>query len=171
MFLPESIYNRIPQVWILMGLMFFSCGAYLGFEYKMIWIYLAMGTISLLRGIWVYNVRSEIQRQQHLEFLREAREERDRAAAEKKSNEEQSAEDQPAEDQPAEEQPAEDQPAMTAQSEPPVEPALTEQDTLPEMASEQAANDSVVITEPRAREPGEPVQYDPYDSLATRQHK
>ncbi len=161
MFLPESIYNRIPQVWILMGLMFFSCGAYLGFEYKMIWIYLGMGTISLLRGIWVYNVRSEIQRQQHMELLREAREERDRAAAEKKSNEEQSAEDQS----------AENQPATTAQSEPPVEPAVTEQDTLPEMASEQAANDSVVVTEPRAREPGEPVQYDPYDSLATRQHK
>ncbi len=161
MFLPESIYNRIPQVWILMGLMFFSCGLYLGFEYKMIWIYLVMGTISLLRGIWVYNVRSEIQRQQHLEFLREAREERDRAAAEKKSNEEQSAEDQP----------PEDQSAVTAQSEPTVDQAVTEQDTPPEMASEQAANDSIVITEPRAREPGEPVQYDPYDSLATRQHK
>ena len=161
MFLPESIYNRIPYIWILMGLMFFSCGLYLGFEYLMIWAYLGMGTISLLRGIWIYNARSEVQRQRHLESLQEARETREQAAAEKKSDEEQSAEDQP----------AEDQSAATAQSEPTVDQAVTEQDTPPEMASEQAANDSIVITEPRAREPGEPVQYDPYDSLATRRHK
>ena len=167
MFLPEGVYNRIPQIWILMGLMFISCGLYLGFEYRMIWAYLGMGTISLLRGIWIYNARTEVQRQRHLESLREAREARDQAAAEKKSADEKSADEKSAEDRPAE-----DQSAATAQSEPTVDQAETEQDALPEMASEQSANDSVVVVvEPRAREPGEPVQYDPYDSLATRQHK
>ena len=164
MLLPESIYNRIPQIWILMGLMFFACGLYLGFEYKMIFAYLGMGAVSVLRGIWIYNARSEVQKQRHLDNLQEARDARDCAAAENQSA-------ATSDSVSAEGQTPENQPATTAQSEPTVEQAVTEQETLPEMASEQAANDSVVVTEPRAREPGEPVQYDPYDSLATREHK
>ena len=141
MLLPESIYNRIPQIWILMGLMFFASGLYLGFEYKMVFAYLGMGAVSVLRGMWIYNARSEVEKQRHLDNLRELREARDVAAAEEKSK-------------------VGDQAASPVTESAPVEDA-----------SEPAANDAVVVAEPRAREPGEPVQYDPYDSLATRQHK
>ena len=85
MLLPESVYNRIPQIWILMGLMFFMCGLYLGFDYKMIYAYLGMGAVSVLRGIWIYNARSEVQKQRHLDNLQEARDARDCAEAENQS--------------------------------------------------------------------------------------
>ena len=150
-----------------MGLMFISCGLYLGFEYKMIFVYLGMGATSLVRGIWIFNQRAQVEKQRHLEALQEAREARDQAAAEKKAKEDQAA----AEKRAKEDQPSEDQSAATAQSEPTGDQAATKQETPPEMTAEPAANDSVVVVEPRKREPGEPVQYDPYDSLATRQHK
>lgn len=149
MFLPENIYNRIPQIWILMGLMFFACGLYLGFEYQMVYAYLGMGAVSILRGIWIYNARSEIQKQRHLDELREARV---RVAAENQS--------------------AATSDTASAAGEAVTEPDAPVEPVEPvEPTSEPAANDSVVVAEPRAREPGEPIQYDPYDSLATRQHK
>jgi len=160
MLLPESVYNRIPQIWILMGLMFFACGLYLGFDYKMIYAYLGMGAVSVLRGIWIYNARSEVQKQRHLDNLQEARDARDCAAAENQSaatSDSVSAEGQTSV---AQETPSAPESATATDA---TEPVL---DT-----AEAAANDSVVVTEPRARESGEPVQYDPYDSLATRQHK
>lgn len=159
MFLPDGVYNRIPQIWILMGVMFIACGLYLGFEYKMIYAYLGMGAVSFLRGIWIYNARSEIQKQRHLDNLRELREARDVAAAEEKSAasvREASPDSEP----------------LVAPSESELVAAPSESAaTAPEAAPEPAANDSVLVAEPRAREPGEPIQYDPYDSLATRQHK
>ena len=146
MFLPEGVYNRIPQIWILMGLMFIACGLYLGFEYKMIFAYLGMGAVSILRGMWIYDARSEIQKQRHLDNLRELREARDVAAAEEKSA------------------------ASVQEASPDTEPVAAPSESAA-TAPEPAANDSVLVEEPRAREPGEPIQYDPYDSLATRQHK
>ena len=160
MLLPESVYNRIPQIWILMGLMFFACGLYLGFEYKMVFAYLGMGAVSVLRGIWIYNARSEVQKQRHLDNLQEARDARDCAAAENQSaatSDSVSAEGQTSV-------------AQETPSEPEFATVASASESVPD-TSEPAANDSVVVTEPRAREPGEPVQYDPYDSLATRQHK
>ena len=160
MLLPESVYNRIPQIWILMGLMFFACGLYLGFDYKMIYAYLGMGAVSVLRGIWIYNARSEVQKQRHLDNLQEARDARDCATAENQSAatpDSVSAEGQT--------------PGAHETPSPPASATFADAtEPLPD-TSKPAANDSVVVTEPRAREPGEPVQYDPYDSLATRQHK
>ncbi len=143
-----------------MGLMFFACGLYLGFEYKMIYAYLGMGAVSVLRGIWIYNARSEVQKQRHLDNLQEARDARDCAAAENQSA---ATSDSVS---------AEGQTSSAQKTSPGTEPETVATATKPVPdTSEPAANDSVVITEPRAREPGEPVQYDPYDSLATRQHK
>ena len=160
MLLPESVYNRIPQIWILMGLMFFTCGLYLGFEYKMIFAYLGMGAVSVLRGIWIYNARSEVQKQRHLDNLQEARDARDCAAAE----------NQPAANSDSVSAEGQASVAQETPSEPEFATVASASKSVPD-TSVPAANDSVVVTEPRAREPGEPVQYDPYDSLATRQHK
>ena len=65
MFLPESVHKRIPQLWILMGLLLFACGLYLGFEYKMLFVYLGMGAVSLLQGIWAYYARWQILKQRN----------------------------------------------------------------------------------------------------------
>ncbi len=68
MFLPEDVHKRIPQLWILMGLLFIACGLFLGFEYKMIFVYLGMGAVSLLHGIWAYYERWQIQKQRISSF-------------------------------------------------------------------------------------------------------
>ena len=43
MWLPTPIYERVPQFWILLGLLFMSSGTYLGFDYSLSFIYFAVG--------------------------------------------------------------------------------------------------------------------------------
>ena len=57
MWLPTPIYERIPDFWILMGLLFFSLGLYIGFDFDLIFMYLAVGVGCILRGAWVYSMR------------------------------------------------------------------------------------------------------------------
>ena len=57
MWLPSSIYERIPQFWMLMGLMFFAFGLYLGFEYQLIFAYLAIGALCVVRSLWLFLTR------------------------------------------------------------------------------------------------------------------
>ena len=59
MWLPSSIYERVPQFWLLLGLMFFSFGLYLGFEYQLIFAYLALGAGCIARSAWIYLIRSK----------------------------------------------------------------------------------------------------------------
>ena len=57
MWLPDSIYARVPQFWLLMGLLFFAFGLYLGFDYDLIFVYLGTGVFCILRSLWIYKVR------------------------------------------------------------------------------------------------------------------
>ena len=57
MWLPTPVYERVPDFWILLGLLFFSLGLYIGFNYELIFLYLAVGMGCILRGIWIYIAR------------------------------------------------------------------------------------------------------------------
>ena len=57
MWIPATIYERIPQFWLLMGLMFFAFGLYLGFAYQLLFAYLALGALCIARSIWVFLTR------------------------------------------------------------------------------------------------------------------
>jgi len=57
MWLPSPIYERIPQFWLLMGLMFFAFGLYLGFDYQLIFAYLALGVMCVGRSLWIFQAR------------------------------------------------------------------------------------------------------------------
>lgn len=57
MWLPESIYERLPQFWLLLGLLFMSSGLYLGFEYWMTKFYFGSGIVSCLWSGWVFTMR------------------------------------------------------------------------------------------------------------------
>ena len=57
MWLPASIYERVPQFWLLIGLLFFAFGLYLGFEFELIFAYLALGALCIARSVWVFQVR------------------------------------------------------------------------------------------------------------------
>ena len=57
MWLPASIYERVPQFWLLLGLLFFAFGLYLGFEFELIFAYLALGVLCIAYSAWVFHTR------------------------------------------------------------------------------------------------------------------
>jgi hypothetical protein len=57
MWLPTSIYERAPQFWFLVGLLFISAGLYIGFEYVLTTYYVGVGFLCCAYGIGVFLVR------------------------------------------------------------------------------------------------------------------
>ena len=43
MWLPTPLYERVPQFWFLLGLLFVACGLLLGFEFVLSFWYIAIG--------------------------------------------------------------------------------------------------------------------------------
>ena len=50
MWLPTPIYERVPQFWLLIGLLFMSSGTYLGFDYALSFLYFAVGILCVVWG-------------------------------------------------------------------------------------------------------------------------
>ncbi|MCH9695775.1 MAG: hypothetical protein K0U72_14765 [Gammaproteobacteria bacterium] len=59
MWLPEGVYERVPQLWFLMGVLFITFGLYIGFAYNLIYMYLALGGICIGRSIWCFQTRRD----------------------------------------------------------------------------------------------------------------
>ena len=57
MWIPAPIYERIPQFWVLLGLLFGALGLYIGFDFEFIFFYLALGVLCLGRGVWIQLIR------------------------------------------------------------------------------------------------------------------
>jgi len=57
MFIPTPIYERIPQVWLLLGLLFMSSGTYLGFDYSLSFFYFGVGFACCLWSMWIFTMR------------------------------------------------------------------------------------------------------------------
>lgn len=58
MWLPTPIYERLPQFWLLLGLLFMSSGTYLGFDYELSFVYFGVGAICVVWSIAVVVKRS-----------------------------------------------------------------------------------------------------------------
>lgn len=81
MWLPTPIYERIPQFWLLLGLLFMSSGVYLGFEYTLSFGYFGVGFLCCL-----WSLKIVVMRQRHRQEMQALA---DRAAeAEQKAREE-----------------------------------------------------------------------------------
>jgi multisubunit Na+/H+ antiporter MnhC subunit len=52
--LVSDIFERLPQVWVLVGLLFFATGLYLGFDYSLVFVYLGIGAICLAYGVVLF---------------------------------------------------------------------------------------------------------------------
>ena len=50
----SDIFERLPQVWILLGLLFFATGLYVGFEYSVVFVYLGIGLVCFLYGVLLF---------------------------------------------------------------------------------------------------------------------
>lgn len=47
----EILFERVPIVWILVGLLFQASGLYLGFEYSMAFLYMIIGAFCFAFGV------------------------------------------------------------------------------------------------------------------------
>jgi len=57
MWIPAPIYERIPQFWFLLGLLFMSSGVYLGFDYQLTFVYFGTGFVCAAWGIRIFVMR------------------------------------------------------------------------------------------------------------------
>ena len=57
MWIPTPIYERIPQFWLLLGLLFMSSGTYLGFEYTLSFVYFIVGFVCAMWSIRLFVMR------------------------------------------------------------------------------------------------------------------
>ena len=64
MWLPTPIYERIPQFWFLIGLLFIAGGLYLGIDFAASFAYLAIGLVSCAKGIGIAIIRMRYRRGQ-----------------------------------------------------------------------------------------------------------
>ena len=58
MWLPTPIYKRVPQFWLLLGLLFMSTGTYLGFEFSLSFVYFGVGLGCIAWSMWVFSKRA-----------------------------------------------------------------------------------------------------------------
>lgn len=61
MWLPTPIYERVPQFWLLLGLLFMSSGVYLGFEYRLSFAYLFVGMLCIAWSFTILVRRSRFR--------------------------------------------------------------------------------------------------------------
>lgn len=57
MWIPTPIYERIPQFWLLLGLLFMSSGIYLSFEYELSFFYFGVGFTCCLWSTRIFVMR------------------------------------------------------------------------------------------------------------------
>ena len=57
MWLPTPIYERIPEFWVLLSLLFFALALYIGIEFDLFLLYLVIGVGCFGRAIWIYSAR------------------------------------------------------------------------------------------------------------------
>ncbi len=64
MWIPTPIYERIPQFWLLLGLLFMSSGTYLGFDYQLSFLYFGVGFVCCAWSLWIFTARLKHRSQQ-----------------------------------------------------------------------------------------------------------
>lgn len=50
----NDVFERLPQVWLLLGLLFISAGLYLGFDYGLSFVYMGVGGVCVLYGLILF---------------------------------------------------------------------------------------------------------------------
>ena len=64
MWLPTPLYERIPQFWFLLGLLFVANGLYIGLDITVSFGYVAVGFGCCVYGVGIAVVRSKHRRGQ-----------------------------------------------------------------------------------------------------------
>ena len=61
MWLPTPIYERVPQFYILVGILFMTDGVYLGFDRVYAFYYIGLGIACSLYGVSLHVVRKRFR--------------------------------------------------------------------------------------------------------------
>jgi len=51
-----DIFERLPQLWVLVGLLIIASGIYLGFDYSIVFVYLGIGIFCFVYGLALFAV-------------------------------------------------------------------------------------------------------------------
>lgn len=70
MLLPDNIYRRIPQYWMLIGIAFLLLGLIVGKSYPLFPAYLGFGVLCIGRSIWIYQARWKHHHKHEMKILR-----------------------------------------------------------------------------------------------------
>ena len=57
MWIPTPVYERVPQFWLLLGLLFIASGAYLGFDNRLSFVYIGVGFVCTVWSLVVIVMR------------------------------------------------------------------------------------------------------------------
>ncbi len=82
MWLPTPIYERIPQFWLLIGLLFMSSGTYLGFDYQLSFVYFGVGFGCCVWGLWIFSMRLRARQEMKAQQKQERQQQAESPAAE-----------------------------------------------------------------------------------------
>ena len=55
--IPPFIQDRLPQFWLLLGVLFLATGTYLGFDYPVTFLYFAVGIVCIFWGFCIVALR------------------------------------------------------------------------------------------------------------------
>lgn len=58
MWLPTPIYERVPQFWLLLGLLFMASGTYIGFDFAVSFLYFGVGLVCVLWSFCIFAMRA-----------------------------------------------------------------------------------------------------------------
>ena len=71
MLLPDNIYRRVPQIWMLMGALFVLMALINGPSFRFFGAYLLLGLVSIGRAFWINAARQRIARGREVTVLTE----------------------------------------------------------------------------------------------------
>jgi hypothetical protein len=55
--LTSDMFERLPQAWVLVGLLIIATGLYLGFDYSLVFVYLGIGILSFVYGLALFVIK------------------------------------------------------------------------------------------------------------------
>ena len=55
--IPSFIQGRLPQFWLLLGVLFLATGTYLGFDYPVTFLYFAVGIVCIFGSFCIVVLR------------------------------------------------------------------------------------------------------------------
>jgi len=70
MLLSDRVYKRIPQFWLLVGVLFLLLGMSAGAEVSFFPAYLALGVLCISRSIWIYQARWRYHNKNQVSIMR-----------------------------------------------------------------------------------------------------